>query len=167
MALCRCGCGLDAGVWPKTYTKFGVKKGDPRQFINGHQWKKDQSKLYEVDPNTGCWNWIGNLDNGYARIGKRLAYMLFYVRAKGPKPTGLDLDHVCKNRACVNPDHLEPVTRAENVRRGRSTKLTIEDVAEIRRLFMAGATNVEIARRFNIGTTQASRIKRGESWKAA
>lgn len=42
-----------------------------------------------------------------------------YAAARGPIPAGLTLDHLCRVKACVNPDHLEPVTRAENVRRSR------------------------------------------------
>lgn len=73
---------------------------------------------------SGCWIWTRYCaQHGYAQIvdlqGKKLyVHRLFYEHYKGPIPAGLTLDHLCRVRCCVNPDHLEPVTLAENVRRG-------------------------------------------------
>jgi hypothetical protein len=73
-----------------------------------------------------CWLWQGaRMTAGYGTINRggrgggmvgahRVAYELTY----GPIPEGLDIDHLCRNRLCCNPAHLEPVTRAENIRRG-------------------------------------------------
>lgn len=70
-----------------------------------------------------CWIWTGKrLPAGYGRMsygGKwNLAHRMSYTHLVGPIPEGLDLDHLCRNRACVNPAHLEPVTRSVNLRRG-------------------------------------------------
>lgn len=76
-----------------------------------------------VEPDGDCWIWSGRLiETGYGRYGGRLAHRTAYEWLVGPVPEGLQLDHLCRRRACCNPDHLEPVTLAENVRRGRLTK---------------------------------------------
>lgn len=88
-----------------------------------------------VDPNSGCWLWTGAVaPNGYG-IFKGMeklenAHRSSYKMHVGEIPAGLNLDHLCRVRSCVNPAHLEPVTHAENVRRGLSpamfTKAAIE-----------------------------------------
>ncbi len=74
-----------------------------------------------VDEETGCWLWQGSLyRNGYGQLnrdGQRLAHRWYYLTYKGPIPDGMQLDHLCRVRNCVNPDHLEPVTHTENLLR--------------------------------------------------
>lgn len=80
-------------------------------------------RLVQVDPVTQCWNWIGHkTDGGYgfsALDGKKtVAHRALWILLRGDLPKEMDLDHLCRNRACINPDHLEPVTRSENLIRG-------------------------------------------------
>lgn len=78
----------------------------------------------EIDPDTGCWLWthLSRYRDGYGQIRfkgtKHKAHRLSYETFVGPIPDGLVLDHLCRVRHCINPAHLEPVTQAENLRRG-------------------------------------------------
>lgn len=69
-----------------------------------------------------CWRWTGVVAHRYGRIqidGKgQTTHRVTYEHFVGPVPPGLELDHLCRNTLCVNPSHLEPVTHAENIRRG-------------------------------------------------
>ncbi|WP_327169867.1 HNH endonuclease signature motif containing protein [Streptomyces subrutilus] len=77
-----------------------------------------------------CWLWQGATDrNGYGvfhhrQPGTNFAHRLMYEALVGPIPQGLVIDHLCRVPACCNPDHLEPVTHAENVRRGRGVEVS-------------------------------------------
>lgn len=79
----------------------------------------DQIPMFDGTP---CIIWPGAKDQGYGRIkikGRKLmAHRVIYENIKGKIKRGLELDHLCRNRGCVNPDHLEPVTTKENVLRG-------------------------------------------------
>lgn len=75
---------------------------------------------------SGCWNWspISRADGyGAYYTGNRrmsLAHRVAYAAIRGEIPAGLQIDHLCRNRSCVNPDHLEPVSHRENIIRGVS-----------------------------------------------
>ncbi len=77
---------------------------------------------YKIDKKTGCWDWVASRSKkGYGQFsasGKmRSPHRLSYECHVGPIPEGLQIDHLCRNKACCNPDHLEAVTGLENVRR--------------------------------------------------
>ncbi len=73
---------------------------------------------------TPCWIWNGTLNNGYGRLSIayrqpcQYAHRFSYELHRGPIPDGLQIDHLCRVPRCVNPDHLEVVTNAENTARG-------------------------------------------------
>lgn len=82
---------------------------------------------------TPCWIWTRVINKGgYAKLGTRLVHRIHWIERNGPIPVGHELDHLCKQTACVNPDHVEPVTHAINVRRGRVAKINQETAEKIR-----------------------------------
>ena len=78
---------------------------------------------YIPEPNSGCWLWTASVDGkGYGHMranGKTVgAHRIAHELYKGPIPDGLEIDHLCRVPSCVNPDHLEAVTRSVNAKRG-------------------------------------------------
>ena len=130
----------------------------------------DEQRLahYDVDADSGCWNWRGNVSgSGYGRFPQRgtrkmiQAHRYFYESMVGSVPDGKFLDHLCRNRQCVNPDHLEVVTNRENTRRGDSTILTKEQVETIRSCDM---TDREVASAYGIAENTAFNLLNGRGW---
>lgn len=93
--------------------------------------RRDPSRFWDkVMPVTesGCWIWMSGTAQGYGLYGKNmgaygkaataLAHRCAWIIANGPIPSGMELDHKCRVRSCVNPDHLEPVTHKVNINRG-------------------------------------------------
>lgn len=127
---------------------------------------------YIVDERTGCWVWQhSKFVDGYgyiycvAKKRKLKAHRVVYEEYKGPIPNDLPLDHLCRNRLCVNPDHLEPVSLAVNTRRGVATKINESIVCEMRRLYATGDWSFEeVGKHFGVSRSCASGAIRGVSW---
>lgn len=166
--LCECGCGEATRVATETSRRDGTVAGVPLRFVRFHHHRMPRrgGPDYVVDHATGCWEWQhGRDERGYGRTtaGGRevLAYRAFYAEAHGEPRAGLDLDHLCRNPGCVNPDHLEPVTHAENVRRGASARLSWDDVFEIR---ASSDSYRSLARRFGVSNCAISNVKNHKTW---
>lgn len=127
--VCAVSASRLAGVHTPRYS--GVMTPRPSmcvtaQSLSAPRWLKSISGKYVVT-DTGCWQWVGRVNNtGYGRAQVYLrrryrftgAHRASWMAHRGPIPPGLALDHLCRNRLCINPDHLEPVTPKENTRRG-------------------------------------------------
>ena len=81
---------------------------------------------YEPEPNSGCWIWLGHRDRkGYGAYKQSTAHRVAYRAYVGPVDPALTIDHLCKNKSCVNPQHLEQTTNHENQRRSDRATQTL------------------------------------------
>lgn len=119
-----CGREVHARGWCKKHHQNWVRGGDPvplsRKPVEDRFWAK-------VNPTGFCWEWTGYVHrSGYGAFTPhegetpQQAHRFAYELLIGPIPEGLVIDHLCRNKSCVNPDHLEPVTIQENTLRGYS-----------------------------------------------
>lgn len=109
--------------WCRKHYSRWLAHGDPHfvKQIHNDDLARFESK-YVVDGESGCWNWTGTIDaKGYGRLDlggrPQKAHRVAHNLLVGPIGHGLTIDHLCRNKRCVNPDHLEAVTAVENVRR--------------------------------------------------
>ena len=124
----------------------------------------------EVNDVTGCWSWQGATSRGYAQLvesGKvRSAHRLSFEHYNHDIPSNLQVDHLCRNRACVNPDHLELVTAQQNIRRGheaRGWKLDPHK-SDILAMRAAGMSYMRIARTYGVSdATVFDSVRKWES----
>lgn len=146
------------------------------RYVNGHNRKASLARPYATRARfspvmaglaTPCWLAPQKPEpNGYVRVSEggesRYAHVLLWEASHGPVPVGLELDHKCRNRWCINPSHLEPVTRAVNVQRGATAKLSPADVLAIR----ASSEHLKVlAERFDVSITSVWAARRGLTWR--
>lgn len=172
---CHCGCSRKTHLAPRTDYKKGWIRGNPLKYLKGHKAppankgpriSKPEYKKEDCGFRTPCWVWqLGLNGQGYGARWNRRAHVLYYERRYGPVPAGLELDHLCGIRSCVNPAHLEPVTHAENLRRGMGAKLSHEKADRIRALYERGNfSQRQLAQMYNVAHGTIGRIVRRESW---
>lgn len=112
-------CGLHYSRWQR--------HGDPMTVIvPRRRWPPPEERFWAATNKRGpaeCWEWQATRTSagyGHFHVSGRLvsSHRFAYELLVGPIPEGLELDHLCRNPACVNPAHLEPVTHSENILRG-------------------------------------------------
>lgn len=121
-----CACGCDQ------LTKVTIGKSSKR-YVHGHN--VSARRITDADYvvtdcgfTTPCWVWAHPIykPHGYGKVTirgrKQNAHRAFWLQERGAVPEGRELDHLCHNKACINPEHLEPVTHAENMRRSRARR---------------------------------------------
>lgn len=166
---CMCGCGREAPISTVNHARLAYVKGQPIRYIGGHSSRK-LGRRYAEDPETGCWIFRAKTDGGYARVSvdggnkNQYAHRIMYEVLVGSVPAGMELDHICRNRACINPSHLEPVLHRENTRRGVSAKLDGNKVRAIRRLSLDGNTQRSIAKQFGVSQASVWQVIHKTSW---
>ena len=163
--LCECGCGLPAPIATSSSKRFGHVKGQPMRFVRGHATRKPGPDWVEEDRGYGtpCWVWQRYIHpSGYGHTGKQFAHRKFYLERFGSVPPGLELDHLCRVRACVNPDHLQAVTRRENIVRGDGPRLLTRLTAQQRYEVMTSRESRNVlAARYGISPYYVTQLRAG------
>lgn len=129
-----------------------------------------RSLVYLPSDPKDCWLWKGSINpkTGYGKkqwFGETwLAHRWVWTMLFGSIPKNLTIDHLCRNRACVNPHHLETVPQEENIRRGNGTKLNADQVREIRSLDIKWGERDLVAKKYGVSPMTISDIRCGRSW---
>jgi hypothetical protein len=171
---CQCGCGKKTRIAKHSNKAWGWVKGKPIRYVHGHQGVQTGPD-YEVRDCgylTPCWVWLKSIANGgYGRVWDsgtkkhKRAHRVYYERLKGPIPEGLGPDHLCRNPPCINPDHMQLVPQATNVRRGAKAHLIIDDVVKMIAMRKSGIQYKDIAIHFGQPISYVQSICKGKRWK--
>ena len=178
---CECGCGEPTSLITENDASEGAVRGEFRRFVAGHAARRPglPYKVQDLGYTSPCWVWQRYLNVcGYGALSfkqkKYIAPRFYYEQAYGPIPEGKQLDHLCVSRtkgrggsrACVNPEHLEPVTSTENGRRKSNSNISCADVPFIRSLLNnTNLTQKEIAAIYEVSEYVIGDINRGRTWK--
>jgi hypothetical protein len=137
----------------------------------GHKNGFRYARLVDIgDRPSACWNWLGSVNprTGYGKkqwhgetwLAHRWVWTMFFGSIK----KGMTVNHLCRNRKCVNPHHLEVVSQAENCRHGRGAILNEDQVREIRAQPKVWGDRNELAEKYGVSPMTISDIRAGRSW---
>jgi len=170
--LCLCGCGerttIAKGAHPNGYIK-----GEPVRFRHNHGHRKSRVEYREEDRGyiTPCWIWQRAITgDGYGSVEGRRAHRVYYEKAVGAIPPQHELHHLCETRSCVNPAHLQALTRSEHLRLRADTRLDVASVRDIKvalrdRTAGVWSTSRDLAKRFEVSPSTIVAIHYGYTWR--
>lgn len=169
---CYCGCGEVVPIAKTTVRGHGrdVLLGEPIRYCPGHI-RQRRGPDYVVEPETGCWLWCHPVapgtGYGYVWLGAgkvKSAHRFYYEKRYGLIGQGMHLHHVCRQRKCVNPEHLKPVKPSEHVR--THAQLSWEDVENIRLQLPKNAREANhMARQYGVTVYHIRSIVNNDRWK--
>jgi len=160
-------------------TSFIISQSSPEEKLE--RLRKNFEK--HVIRKEGCWGWNGKDSKGYPRmtcrkaLGANLGHRASWIIHKGPIPDDLCVLHKCDNKICSNPDHLFLGTNMDNVNdmlskkrnpigtKVGTSKLTHENVVEIKKSLFNGVKASELARKFKVSANLIGHIKNNKTWK--
>lgn len=178
--LCKCGCGEKTRI--SAASKDGYKKGEPLQYVRGHQSRRMHRNHYEEEDRgygSNCWVWRRHVNaHGSPQDGTtgQTGYRLLWDRWMEPPPKGLIPVPVCGERLCVNPFHMRLMTRSESIRyyQGkptgerlkrmieRSAKLSYEQVRHVR---TSDESDEELAARYGVAARTIKDVRDRRTWR--
>jgi hypothetical protein len=171
--LCMCGCGQSTKIAKASHARYGFVAGCPRRYIIGHGRRTSPVEYIVVDRGfeSPCWEWQRYINQyGYGSTtvdgDTRRAHIVYYERIHGPVPEGKELHHRCENRRCVNPEHVEPLTRLEHsvISHASRRKLSDDQVRDILGCDKA-ISNSALARRYGIATSRVWGIRNRRAYR--
>ena len=179
-SISECECRVYGhGLCAKHYTRWR-RYGDVDfvQSIRGNDFLRFNSS-YKIESN-GCWVWIKSLRCGYGRffVGgfHYSAHRYSWEAANGDIPSGMQINHLCNNPSCVNPDHLYVGNQTENMRdmlmagrgrhkKGESTALSKLTDSAVREIRGSLETTAKLARVYNVSESAVRSARKGKTWK--
>lgn len=158
---CICGCGAVTNLADATRLKDLWFKGEPIRYVaNHHTWKTPTTYVLEDRGySTACWIWQRSVsDNGYGQMGSQYAHRAYYEHKYGVIPEGYHAHHLCEQKPCVNPDHIQPLTVSDHFQTRPTTKLSYDDKQRIREMRQQGLSVAEIGALFGVRGDTVSKI---------
>lgn len=121
--LCLCGCGQPTPIATKTSAYHGMLIGHPVRYVSRAHVNRTSGVDYVLSERgyeTPCWIWqLHTSKQGYGKTRRGQAHVAYYERVHGRLPKDMTLHHLCRVKSCVNPDHMQPMTRSEHSRMHR------------------------------------------------